>query len=269
MAQNPGGSSSYHCDPFANKACLPDAFLDASTGGFWVKIAELDATCDDGIPNGAPIRENPWDDESSWVAVNPSGGGGGQVIRDPFIPTNETTPIDYGMPIDLTPMDAFAWEMANRIGPDVYLTSAEIEFLSENWDFTYDFRDYVSLNNIKPDLGKNLDGWFYDKNDFQNYKIPLKVVGRDSYNEETDYRLYERECKAYTFLFDKANSSGQEYGAYITTKGIIVLPANKAQLTPDGTRAIEFLIWKMSKTSSREIVPTNQGTRLLAKLCHR
>jgi hypothetical protein len=262
-------SGAWNCSSNSS-VCLPVSFIDVD-GGFWVMIGDpIEASCDDGVPNGAPTRQNPWDDKSSWVVADPNrgGAGGGPILRDPFNPASGETPIDHGMPNDLNPVDAFVWEMANRIGPNVYLDSPGIEFLYENFDFSYDFRDYISLNNIKPDLGKNLNGWFYDENDLPSNKIQLKVVGRDSYNEETDYRLYTRECEAYTYLFDKANSSGQEYGAYITTKGIIVLPNSQAKMTSNGTRSIEFLIWKISKTSNRRIVPTSEGTYQVRGFIH-
>lgn len=153
MAQNPrGNSGGYNCTPGNDRTCLPSAYLDQATGGFWVLTATFDATCDDGVPNGAPRRENPWDDRSSWVAADPNGGGGGgPVIRDPFSPI-DPTPIDYGMPIDLDPADAFAWEMANRIGEDVFLTGEEIELVRSNWSISYKIRDYVARFNQKPNI---------------------------------------------------------------------------------------------------------------------
>lgn len=42
--------------------------------------------------------------------------------------------------------------MANRIGPDIYLTGEEIELVRSNWWITYKIREYVTAYNQKPDL---------------------------------------------------------------------------------------------------------------------
>jgi hypothetical protein len=191
MAQNPNANSGgYNCTPSHNQPCLPSSFLDAQTGGFWVLTGTFDATCDDGIPNGAPIRENPWDDDASWVVADPSGGGGGggPVIRDPFDPINPT-PIDYGMPMDLDPADAFAWELANRIGPDIYLTWEEIELIRSNYWLTYEIRNYIVANDHKPDILVLLDTYLQNHYAFITSPAERTILASRSWTDQAAFRI--------------------------------------------------------------------------------
>lgn len=213
-----GGGGGYNCTPGNDRACLPSSYIDQATGGFWVLTGTFDATCDDGLPAGIPVRKNPWDDESSWVAADPNGGGGGgtPVIRDPFDPVSPT-PIDYGMPIDLDPVDAFAWEMANRITNKVFLTGEEIEIVRMEWNVTYAIRRYVDEHGQKPSItmtppppGRT-----------------IKIVGQDSFDENVDFRLYQNKCDALNYLKIKAQTSSTEVGAYVTNAGIVVGPNNE------------------------------------------
>jgi hypothetical protein len=148
MAQG-SGSGNYTCSPSSDRNCFPSSFIDQATGGFWVKIFEREATCEEGVPTGAPYRQNPWDQETNWVMANPTGGGGAAYpYQDPYAPSQ----IDYGMPIELDAADAFAWELANRIGTRFFLNGEEIELMRSNYWLTFKVREYIEATGQKPNL---------------------------------------------------------------------------------------------------------------------
>ena len=159
----------------------------------------------------------------------------------------------------------FFSEMSGR---GISFTDEEKEVIAEYPELIDDIRAYIDTNGFKPNLGLNLDGWLYDENNNQSGKIPLKIVGVDSYDENTDYGLYTKECEAYEYLFNKAVASSNEYGAYITTKGIIVLPNNQSLTGSNGVRHVKFRRWRIAKDSKRLIVPTNKGIFSISAFLH-
>lgn len=161
-AQMGGGGTS---QSYAEQYKIP-MFIDfgdyysgaGGSGDVWTLTDVEQVDCQEGTPTGQPTW-NPDSYSVEWLeraytdgSGGGDGGGGSGPGNGPPSDPNAPVPVDEGMPNDLDPAGAFAWEMANRTGPNIYFTEEEVEFIRSNWWLTYKIRQYVSTYNQKPNL---------------------------------------------------------------------------------------------------------------------
>jgi hypothetical protein len=99
--------------------------------------------------------------------------------------------------------------------------------------------------------------------------IKAKVVGRDSFNEDTDYRIYTTACQAYDYLFLTGVTKDYEVGAFVTVDGaIIILPNNSAVMTADGRRSVKFPPVYKDPGTSTWYIKTDDGKVYISGAIH-
>ncbi|GAB3552588.1 hypothetical protein [Spirosoma fluminis] len=142
------------------------------SGGSWQLVDVQEVDCDTYTPVQWPIL-NPEYGTVDWV----TGGGGssGPGPNDPNIPV----PIDEGMPNDLNPVDAFTWEMQNRIGTKIYFDYDEIETIRDYPQLMTSIRNYVQLYNRKPDGGNTYQMSFEDQQRYPKFANFIRNNVRD------------------------------------------------------------------------------------------
>jgi len=165
----------------------------------------------------------------------------------------ETPIYEDGGGVSANQADNFINMMGNH-NPPIIFTEEEKAVIREYPQVIASLVDHINDYGSKP----NFDNLFEDVDGGDPNKATLKVVGKDSYNEDTDYRLYERECEAYTYLFNKAAQANFEYGAFRTNKGIIVLPNNRAFDDVSGGKTIRFKAWRIKGIAS-PVVYSDKG----------
>ena len=100
----------------------------------------------------------------------------------------------------------------------------------------------------------------------ENPPKKVKVVGRDQIDEATDYRLYTKSCEAYEYMFNKALAINSEVGAFITDKGIILIPNNNAVTYQNGDRGFNFGYVPMDQNGY--YLQTTEGKVYISAMIH-
>ena len=218
-----------------------------------------------GTPPGNNGSNSGGDEGGGPAVGNPNGEGGGSGN------SNTTIFSPYGAPNNAKRGDSYRSPYTGVLyvwdGENWCIVLADVDVKGTPPTNTYQGRNYVYYDET---YGYSirytyLNGhWTLPVESVDPKKI--KVVGRDEFNEEKDYRLYQKPCEAYEYMFNKALASNSEVGALITERGIIMLPNSSAFTNSDGTK--QFSLGAYPSDSGGYFMETTDGKVYISGMIH-
>ncbi|MCY7359322.1 MAG: hypothetical protein LH609_18080, partial [Rudanella sp.] len=198
-------------------ASAGSAYYD-SQGNLWVLDEVIPMPCggstgtgnSDGPVDGSPGYVPPGYGDPSWIWNTYGGGNGGS--NSTYSPFTMNIIGDFGI-FSFDAADNFFLLML--INKAILFDADERQLIRENWGILYGILSYtIEQTGQKP----------------TTLMVPpspnrtIKVVGRDGFNESTDFRLYTNKCDALAYLKNKTQLGNAEVGAYVTNQGIVIGP---------------------------------------------